>query len=410
MRRSEVHIPRDYEKLAITASLKIESPSAGLNQYYKDGAYSPDHGITPLALTPLVNAKASDITPEQVWTVGNSSKDSGNGGTAWKVNGAAINSVWTAGTDYTLSDDGKTLAILRNIPQATSVNISCAILVHDSRTGLNIPSETDVVTLSTVAVSGATPRMAVDMDNVIWCPEADDLWEYEYRAARGLAQKMTEAEATNGGCYKKTVRFCVTDGGKQLSSGYGIWIKDSSDNDAAYITADGAVTNNLPVKILELTTESVTFDCRTIADEWFKVYAMDEESAILYTTLCQVHVKTTHRDYDQPEIVNHSDYTVRQSSYRNSLRVRCNGEEWDYPECYLDIKWLTRAKTTNAAEVERGAGNTCEFDPNEAGSGVTADDNGFDMIVDTDYHEQPGVATDESGNALTDENGNVLLI
>lgn len=408
--RSSVVVKRDYEKLAITASLKILSTGAGLTQGYKDGAFSPDHGVTPLVLTPVVEAKASDITPEQVWSVGNSASDSGNGGTAWKVDGVAISSAWTEGTDYELSDDGKKLYIYRNITAGTTASVKCAVLVYDSRTGITIAAETDAVELATVAVAEAQWRLSLDHGNVLWDVTADDLWEWEYRDARGLAQKMTEAAATNDGCYKKTVAFCVTHGGGQLSSGYGIWINDSSGDNVAYVTAGGDVVNNQPVKILELTTAGVTFDCRVIEDEAFTVYAMDEESAIIYETKSTVHVKATRRTYDAPEPVNSSDYTTRQTKYRNSLRVRCNGEEWDYPECWLAIVWKTLAATANAEEVEVGAGNECVFNPNVAGGGATATDNGFRMIAYTDYHAALQPAADEDGGTLCDEDGSVLLV
>jgi len=405
--RSTVGVRRDYAKLTITTGIEVKSASAGFTQYYKDRAFSPDHSITPLVLTPTVTAKAADITPEQVWTVGNSATD---GGTAWKVNGEAISSVWTEGTDYELEDGGKTLYVYKNIPCGSAASLSCGVLVYDGRTGLTIATETDPFTLSTVAVTASPMRLSVDCDNVLWCPEADDLWEWEYRDARGLTQKMTETEAANDSCYRKTVNFCVTKGGGQLSEGYGIWINDSSDDTVAYITDSGTLVNNEPTKILELTTKGVTFDCRTIKDELFKVYALDEDAAIIKHTLETIHVKTTHRTYDLPEPDNHSDYTVKQAKYRNSLRVRINGEEAEHPECWLKILWRTLANTANATEQDVGEGDTCVFDPNGAGDGTTATDNGFQMIADTDYHEALSPAVDDSGDFWTDENDNVLLI
>lgn len=408
--RSNVNVRRDYAKLNISTGLQVLSPSVGLTQYYKGGSFSPDHGATPLVLTPTVTAKADDITPQQVWTVGDTTANSGVGGKAWKVNGTAISSVWTEGTDFTLSDDGKTLYILKNIPVGSGVSVSCAILVYDSRTGLYIACETDPVPLSTVAAEDGSPmRLSIDQENVLWCPEADDLLEWDYRNARGYAQKMTQTAATNDSCYKKTVNLCVTQGDSQLTKGYGIWIYDSSNKTVAYITAGGTKVNNQPIKVLSLTTTAVTFDCRTIEDEWFTVYALDADGAIDKATKKQIHVHQVHRDYDAPEIVNHSDYTVKQTKYRNSLRVRCNGEEWDYPECYLQVYWRTQANSTNADEQDVGQGNECVFAPNEAGDGITATDNGFQMIADTTYHDTLAAATDGT-NYWTDENGNVLLI
>lgn len=409
MRRSSTFVRRVYDKLVITLGMEVKTGSAGLTQYVKDGLFSPDHSVSPLVLAPTVQAKAADVTPELQWSVGIDADNAGIGGTAWKVDGEAINTVWTEGTDYELEDNGKELWIYKNIPVDSGVNITCAILVYDSRTGVTIPVETDPVPLATVAVADAPYRLSLDHDNVLWDVTADDLWEWDYRNARGYAQKMTKAEAENDACYKKQVNFCATKGSGQLNKGYGIWINDSSDKTVAYITASGKSVNNQPVKILELTTTSVTFDCRTIQDELFKVYLLDADGAIMKDTLNTIHVKTTYRDYDAPEIVNHCDYTTRQKKYRNSLRVRCNGEEWDYPECWLDIKWGTKARTTGAEEVEVGAGNDCVFNPNEAGGGVTPTDNGFDMIADTDYLPVLSVATDGT-DTYVDEEGNVLLI
>jgi len=410
MRRSTVYVRRIYDKLMLAVGVEVKSASAGLTQYVKAGVYNPDHGVTPLVLTPTVSAQAADLTPEQKWSVGKDTSNAGVGGSAWKIDGAAVSSVWTEGTDYELSDDGKELWIYRNIPAGSGVSVSCCLLVYDSRTGLTIPVETDGVPLSTVQVEDAPMRLSTDCENVLWDVTADDLWEWEYRAARGYTQLMTQEEAANDACYKKHVAFCVTRGGGQLSEGYGIWIKDGDGADVAYITASGTLVNNSPVKILELTTAGVTFDCRVIEDELFKVYALDSAGAIQYDTLRTIHVKAARRDYDAPEIANNSDYTVSQQLYNNYCRVRCNGEEMEHPECWLRIEWKTAARTEGAAETAVGAGDRCVFAPNEAGGGSTASDNGFDMIVDTDYLPALTAAVDEDGSFWTDESGNVLLI
>lgn len=556
-RRSVTRVRRDYGKLGISTGLEVLSGSAGLTQVYKDNEFSPDHAVTPLVLTPTVSVKAEDITPPEQWTVGTASSNSGVGGKAWLVGGKAISSVWTEGTDYETSDDGKTLYIYRNIPYPESVSISCCLLVYDSRTGVTVAVETDPVALATVAVAGDTLRMSADMDNMLWCPEADDLWEWDYRNARGYTQLMTKTAATNDGCYLKTVNLCVTEGNKQLTSGYGIVIKDADGTNlltskqrnienwtnnmpqkvsvsnseevnsfaipqtvggwegvyipitlekgktytlsckysvasayellnsytfgleianaalttetgdnrmcvipfpttvcseqsgsitftatqetgylglngghiadgqtglsftvsdikleesiVASITADGTLVNNRPEAVMSLTLTSITFDCRAIGDEYFKVYALNADGAIEKETLCTLHVHTTHRDYDAPEPVNHSDYTLRQTKYRNRLRVRINGEEVEHPECWLDILWYTQSAETNSEEEEVGAGDTCCFNPNVAGGGATQTDNGFLQIAATDYLPSLSVATDGT-DAYVDESGNLLLI
>lgn len=409
MRRSEVRVRRDYEKLTITAYIKPATASVGLTQWIKDGTPSPDHSVTPLVLTVDCQANASDITPEQIFSVGAEGGTAGDGNTAWTVNGTAISEVWTEGTDYELQESGKELWIKRNIKSTETYAIACQLQVYDSRTGETIPFITDTVELSTVELANSPYRISIDHSNVIWDMTADDLWEYEYRAARSLTQKMTRAEAENDACYKKTVNVCVTQG-KQIEAGYGLVLKTSDGTEAARIEAtDDEATLTEDKAILELTRGKIVFDCRLIEDEAFTLTVLNSEGKEIKSCATQIHVKRRMRDYDQPEIVNYSDYTVKQQTYRNTLRVRIGGEEVDYPECYLYILWLTLAMTASAEEAEVGAGDTCKFDPNKAGAGLTDADNGFHMIADTDYQPILQAATDGT-DYLTDGEGNTLII
>lgn len=409
MRISVTRVRRVYEKLTITAYIKAATSGVGLTQWVKDGVYSPNHSVTPLVLSVSCTATATDLTPEQVFSVGAQGGVAGDGSTAWLVNGEAISTVWTAGTDYEFQQSGKELWIYRNLTAAEKASISVWLQVYDGRMGLTIPFLTDAIDLATVEIADSPMRLSTDRNSVIWDVTADDLWEWEYRAARGYTQKMTEVEATNDACYKKTVNVCVTQG-KRITAGYGLTLKDADGNEVARIEAaddEATVTNG--VKVLALTRAAVTFDCRLIDDELFTLTALDADGAEVKSCVAQLHVKSRRRDYDAPEIVNYSEYTVRQKSYRNELRVRINGEELEYPECWLYILWKTLANTDGAEEVEVGVGDTCAFAPNEAGGGVTAEDNGFQMIADTDYHALLQPATDGE-SLVADEKGNVLLI
>lgn len=408
--RSTVGIRRVYEKMAIATSLEVLSGGSGLTQSLEGGEYSPDRSLNPLVLSPRVTATATDVDPSAVWTVGDAD-NSGIGGKAWLVGGVALSQCgWTAGTDYELKEDGKQLWVYKNLPYGTTVDICCKLLVRDSRTGVSVECQTDSVTLATVAVSDAHLSLQVDRSTVLWCPEADDLLEWEYREARGLTQKMTQAAATNDACYKKEVKLVVTKNGKPTTDSYSVIVTEESTGGSVTLlpTADSAADTALG--ILELTKEHVVFDCRVASGLYYDIRLGDAEGTPVPYLLQNVSVEMHHRDYDLPEIVNFGDYMASQTSYADRLRVRCNGEEWDYPEIWLDIEWKAQPADTSADEVWVGSGNTCLFDPNAVGGGVTEEDNGFELIAETDYITQLAAATDENGDIYTDEEGNVLLI
>lgn len=401
-------IKRIYQKMLVAVSIE-ELSTVGLGQKVESGTFSPDHSMSPLILQASVKAGASDIDPNATWSVGTSAATAGDGLTAWTVDGVAVGTAWKEGTDFELQDSGKELWIYKNIDVESCPKIRVSVVVLDNRTNVSVVQESDDVELVTTAVADPSVTLTTAPNNMIYDYMADDLVEWEYRNARGLAQLMSQSEATNDSCYLKQSSLMVTKGSEgRQSSGYGMVVKDSSSNVLAKLLADGTLTIS-DERITALSLESITIDCRTISDEVFTLVALDSEGEEIATAQDTIHAKTIFRNIDTPEFVNTADYSVGDTKYKETARVTCNGEILEYPEAYLDIDYHV-TPTGSTVEQFVGSGNSITVNPNEVGSGVTADTNGFDMAMEADFHGVYAVATDEDGATLQDEDGETLLI
>ena len=87
--------------------------------------------------------------------------------------------------------------------------------------------------------------------------------------------------------------------------------------------------------------------------------------------------------------------------------VDCDGNTVDCPECIVKIIWKTDSSTLT--DVTHGEGGEIVFQLSATGIGETYLDDWLDVYCEGDQKPCHSVATDESGDELTDENGDTLI-
>lgn len=410
-------IKRNYDKMMVVVSLECLTPTSGFSQILKGGVFSPDRKVTPTVIAPTVQAGASDIDPKATMTVGLVDATGAyitDAKQAWKIDGVALGkSAWVEGTDYDLKENGKNLWIKKNLPSNNSVSISCSVLVTDSRTGAIVAMESEPVNLQTTESAPAPVVLGIGRNALNYDRTIDRLNEWNYREAHGIEQVYAKADAMKAGCYLKTVDLCLTQGANSaFTTGYGLKVTDSAGKTVATLSANGNVT--IPqdeVRVTALSLSAITFDCRTIDSETFTIQGLDKNGAVINTAKGNISIKSFYQNITLPRHRNVADYTAKDTVYKQSLTAGVGGEELPYPEVCLDINYYVAppAHLEQSDEVYVGSGNSCTFDPNKIGSGVTPETNGFDNPIYINYQATPAVLTDEDGNALTDENGETII-
>jgi hypothetical protein len=88
--------------------------------------------------------------------------------------------------------------------------------------------------------------------------------------------------------------------------------------------------------------------------------------------------------------------------------VNVEGRVLKNPAYCVAIQW--KVKSYSIDEVAFNEGETTCFELSKTGIGDTEETNWLDVYVEYGLKEEYSVATDESGDTLVDENGNVLIM
>lgn len=398
----------DYAPLNVAVSMEVATPNSPTMQVYNaiEDEYEQDRELTPTKLWPRVNADASDGS----WT--NRYANTILTNMTWYVDGVLISlhPDWTGTTsdgralyemDETVTAYRGSLEVRKNIPPETEYALHFEAVVSDPRLGTNIPIVSDKVILSTDDKSEDGYSISIGDDQIIrYNPFNDRLHLYEYKVAHGLVTASGEAEAaTDENAYIRTVTVAVYKGYTEMTSGYTLRLYRMNANGTTEELAAGSD------EVVSISATAIVLDLRMVTKSDYIIRAAvnnavrpDPEVQFSVNRVCPSYLcRPTNGTSIGPDDVMRFDKAM----------VDSDGKVVECPASIISILWKTE---TVGGTVQHNEGGTTLFSIAKTGIGKNYDDDWMDIITETDIKPAYSYAVDESGDVLTDESGNELII
>lgn len=400
METSRIRIRRDFAPLTVSVAIACDTGFSPLLQVYdaESGEYEPNRLLSPTVIRPLVNANAVDGS----WPDHNANSQLAN--LKWYVNGVELSQAgWQERSgpsgDYSIEYNGASrgsLTIYRNISPGTQFSFRFEAQLVDNRLGVLIPIRTDEVVLSTVDKALDAYSLSIGEDtNIRYSPFLDKLHLYDYKISHGIA--ASDADAKDGNEYLRTIPISLYKGEKLLEDGY--TIKLYRVNDVNSLT----LISSTDYEVISVNPSAITLDLRLIEKDDFAILAFidDEEVARIQCSVQRIYPSFRCQPSNETGII------PGQLERYDEAKVTSEGRIIEYPGSILRIVW----KTTTAAisNMEHNEGGITVFDIQKTGIGSDHTDDWIDVATEAVQKPAYCVATDESGNTLTDENGNILI-
>lgn len=396
-------IRRDWSPLTASVALRNDTENSPITQVYDAEAapgerYNPDRSITPTVLRPVVRLSAPDGSLAEPL----SNKDISGGTIKWYANGEEIAS---ANSDYEIvtddSDDRGCLVIKRNVESGERVELYFQCEVNDRRTAINHVLVSDKVILSTVNKSEDEYYIAMgEDDRQTYNPIEDRLSLAEYKAAHGIklaTNELQNARLHESG-YRRTVCFTVFRGRKPMTDGLAV--------ELYRVNADGslgtAITPDTNDEIEQVTPYSVTVDMRMAQSVNFAIVAKNTK----LNRIVAVRMFSCRRHLPAVNVALKNDCGLRPDAenHYNEVLVSARGKSVDYPGAVFKTVWKTETAADGGVAVKRAEGSRAVIKLSDTGIGSTSADDWIDVSAEMDYRSF-GIATDASGNVLTDGHG-----
>lgn len=399
MEATRKRIHRDYAPLNISVAIKCDSGYSPMTQVYNPEAqeFEPNRILSPTVIRPVVNASASDGT----WP--DHAANRSLSGLKWYVNGKDIETLATWQGQYSIEysgDNRGSLNIYRNIQPSEVASLHFEANLVDTRAGLTYRIKTDPIILSTIDKAKDTAGISIgDASSIRYSPIYDKLALYDYKVAHQLmsATAAAEAEARDGNQYDRLIPIEVYLGGQLMTSGYTVKLyKKLSATEIVEVTS-------ADMEVVSVSNTAVRFDLRLItkADYLIKAFIDGEEAARAQISISRVYPHFTITP------VNESSILPTQLERYDQVQVISNGKVVEYPGSVLKITWYT--DTAGKVGVQHNEGGTTLIDLQRTGIGNDYSNDWLDIYVEAVQKEAHCVATDDSGDIFTDENGNIFI-
>ena len=402
MQSNRKRIRKTFAPLTTSVNMVCDTPASPLTQVYnaESGQYEPDRMITPTRIRPIVIANAND---------GSWSKADANEFLAdinWYADGVNIVTAWEA-SDYEIIRSGAgergTIIVKKNISPQATVALRFRAKIADVRTGQNIEVESDDVILSSSEKAPDGYRVSIGTgDNIIYDPLMDKLHLYEYKVAHGLAVESDDAreEATDGNSYILTIPIEVHKAKKIVTDGYSLKLYRMSGDSIVYL--DEVFSGDGEVK--EIALDGISLDLRLVDKQAYLVKVMVDDKEVAQK---QFSIGRQYRAY-QIEPMNGTDIHPSAVSRADKALALADGNVIECPESIIRMVWYT--DTARKTAVEHNEGASTEFVLSKTGIGATYSDSWLETYINTEWKGPYKVITDESGNVLTDSEGNILIM
>ena len=412
MKSNKKHIRIDYAPLNLAVSVQCLTPSYPalqvLDSTGSSPQYTPDREVNETVLWPQVFASAADGS----WH--NQYANLLLVDMKWFVNGVDITTHpdWTGNNgvgdpkfkiDETRSNNRGSIHIKRNVAPTEQYSLHFEGVIADTRLGTRIPIVTEEVILSTEDKTEDAFSLSIGDDQVIqYNPFKDKLFLYDYKVAHGqiTASSAAELAATDENAYLRRIPVTLFQGAKAATSGFTIELyRVNSATSFTKLTVD---TEN---EVEEIANDHITLDLRTVTKGDYLVRAVLTDSARPNPQM----QFSVNRVYTEFKIVPSNGTSILPSDVQrfDKAMVQADGNIVECPDSILKINWFTDSANTKG--LAHNEGETTLFTIAKTGIGHTYEDDWLDVYCEAEIKSALDIATDESGNTLTDENGDTLI-
>lgn len=399
MEISKKRIRIDYAPLNVAVSVVNITPNSPVVQVYNGftNQYEPNRALSPTVILPQVVASAVDNS----W--GDPHSNHALADMKWYVDGTDISTLPEWENLYSINQNGSlrgAISIMRNFSPGEQVSLHFEGVLVDNRLGVNIPIKTEPIVLSCSDKSQNMYSLSIGDDQIIqYNPFKDKLFLYEYKVSHGLLTASTAAQnaATDENAYNRVIPVTLFSGDKVITTGYNI--KLFRVNSATSFTEIAAGTD----EIIAISPTQITLDLRLIhkSDYVIRAYAENREVAMVQFSVNRVNPRYTIR------MTNGTDISPFDTMRYDEVMVDYDGNVVDCPGSIIRILWYsdTYAKTN----VLLNEGDVTQFLLALTGIGSSYNDSWIELHTESELKEAHSIATDETGEIFTDENGNELI-
>lgn len=390
---------RDFAPLTVSVSVAVSTAFSPATQVYtgSDATFEPDRQISPTVIQPSVMANANDGS----WPYPNANSRMAN--MVWTANGVDISTLPEWSGKYSVDTVGATrggIRILRNLLPSERIAMQFRADLVDERLGVTIPVVTDPVILSTVDKSADSYGISIgESRQIYYNPFLDRLHLYEFKVSHGLLSPSPadEEDADDANSYRRLVPVEVFKGAEKVTDGYSLKLYRVDNVDSL---TELAAAN----EVLQIAPAGITLDLRLIgkADYMIKAFVGTREVAKLQFSVSRVYPSFS------CEPSNETGILPTQTQRYDQAMVNSEGRIVECPGSVIRISWFT--DTSAKKSVRHNEGDRTLFGLDKTGIGHTHSDDWLEVYTEAIQKNPYCMAVDESGNQLTDENGNNLII
>ena len=385
---SRKRLRTDYEPLTIAVSLDVVTPHSATGQVYdpESNSYIPDREITPLVIVPIIRAMTKDGSWDERYA------NLIIADIKWFANGVNIATLSSWSTKYSIQDNGidsGAISIFKNIETEQRIELHFEATIPDQRTGLNIPIQSDTITLFTVDKSADTWGVSLDCEQTIeYNPFLDKLLIYDYKIANGISAG-SRAAAMDSNAYEKTIKMLVTRGGVEMSTGFTSHLYRLNGQTMTEMSSD--------VELISKSNSEIKLDLRFIEKKDYLILIKEDNVEV---ARAQFSIARQYPDYSV-EVAFGASISPTDTIHRNMALVSHNGSVVQIPELLIRMIWFT--DTSALQEYQWQEGSKCIVELLRTGIGKTYLDNWMEIYLSTEHKK----AFDEYD--YQDNDGNIYI-
>jgi len=399
MESGKKRIRLEFAPLNVAVSMVCITPNSPIVQVCNTliNQYEPDRTLTPTVLLPQVVASASDGS----WPEPHSNSSLAD--IKWLSDGVDIATVADWNGKYEIGTTGSmkgALTIKRNLSPNERISLVFKAVLVDQRTGINYPIETDPIVLSSSVKSQDQYSVGIGDSQIIqYDVFKDKLAIYDYKVAHGIVSASAAAQlaATDENAYIRKIPVTVFRGEEPVTSGFTLKYY--------HVNSDLTLTDLIASddEVISFDNTQITLDLRllTKADYLIKVSVDNREVTQIQFSVNRVYQAFTIRPTNGIAI------SPSDTERADTAMVDCDGNIVECPEAMLRMVWKTDSSTLTGKIHNEGQKTVFLLSTTGIGNNYTND--WLDVYVEAEHKVAHSVATDENGNAFTDETGTDLI-
>lgn len=419
--KTTTKVHRQYQPLTTTVTLEITSDGGLVQQYdASTGTFYPDRKKTPLVIRPIVNAVARDGS----WENGNCNGKLSLCQWRYRINSSSGSLQPSYGTITTnTSASNGTFTFVKNIESGTTMAIWFEAALADDRTNSNIEIKSDELILTTnekaideVMLSFREPI------NQVYDPFMDKRLQAEWAKAQGAS--VTAKTDSNSYLRRFTPLVHIgttlldaesTEFATLFNSGdISYKIEKYNESTKSYVDLamryeDGYLETDYP-DVTYVEPSGIEFNCLVMGESEVYRVTLDYKGELKNS----VNISFTRNRPAFDVILTNKSPIDSRTKRRDEAVVTYNGGKIevngiDCSESVLDILWLTSTKYNT--DVEHCYGREGILDLSKVTIGKEVNGAGWlETSVDCEFKGRYEVATDESGEIITDNNDIAYII